>query len=303
MWFQFTATGTDALISVGGTGNGGTMWSPSVAIYSGDCATTINEQGCNTSAGSGIVQLYEGAMIPGTVYYIRVASALSNEGTFELCLNNYTPSANPGADCGGAAFLCNQSPVSVGTLSGGGNNNDEPEASTCLENAFGADEGNSSWFYWTCGTAGTFTVDITPLNPMDDIDFIVYQLNTTNPCGPRTVLRCNSSSCLNVNGSTGLSLTDLSIVEDPNCDPGENAYCQFINMTVGTTYAPEHHRRTCKHLPGRNCRFQWFYLNEYRGWLELEFLEWWFASECNRNWSAFHHLCEFRNLYSDFKWN
>jgi gliding motility-associated-like protein len=237
VWFQFTATGTDALISVGGSGNGGTMWNPSVAIYNGDCATTVNEQGCNTASGSGIVQLYEGAMIPGSVYYIRVATAIGFEGTFELCLNNYTPSANPGADCGGAAFLCNQSPVSVGTLSGGGLNNDEPESTTCLENAFGADEGNSSWFYWTCGVSGTFTLDITPLNPMDDIDFIVYQLSTTNPCGPRTFLRCNSASCLNANGSTGLSLTDVDIVEDPNCDPGENSYCQYINMTAGTTYA------------------------------------------------------------------
>jgi gliding motility-associated-like protein len=237
VWFQFNCIGTDALISVGGIGNNGSMFNPSVAVYSGDCVSGIFEQGCAQAVGTGIVQLYEGAMIPGTVYFIRVSSTLANQGTFELCVNNYTPSANPGADCGGAAFLCNQSPVSVGILSGGGANNDEPEASTCLENAFGADEGNSSWFYWTCGVAGTFTLDITPLNPTDDIDFIVYQLNTTSPCGPRTVLRCNSSSCLNVNGSTGLSLTDVNTVEDPNCDPGEDAYCQFINMTAGTTYA------------------------------------------------------------------
>ncbi len=237
VWFQFNCIGTDALISVGGIGNNGSMFNPSVAIYSGDCINGVFEQGCTQAVGTGIVQLYEGAMIPGTVYFIRVSTTLANEGTFELCVNNYTPSANPGADCGGAAFLCNQSPVSVGILSGGGSNNDEPEASTCLENAFGADEGNSSWFYWTCGTAGSFTLDITPLNPTDDIDFIVYQLNTTSPCGPRTALRCNSSSCLNVNGSTGLSLTDVNTVEDPNCDPGEDAYCQFINMTAGTTYA------------------------------------------------------------------
>lgn len=238
VWFQFTATGTDALISVGGVGNGGTMLNPSVAIYNGDCTTGVFEQGCaSASFGSGIVQLYEGAMLQGNVYYIRVSTTQANEGTFELCVNNYTPSANPGADCGGAAFLCSQNPVSVGTLSGGGLDNDEPESNSCLENTFGADEGNSSWFYWTCGTSGTFTVDITPLNPMDDIDFIVYQLNSANPCGPRTILRCNSSSCLNTNGSTGLSLTDFDITEDPNCDPGENAYCQFINMTAGTSYA------------------------------------------------------------------
>lgn len=238
VWFQFTATGTDALISVGGSGNGGTMLNPSVAIYNGDCTTGVFEQGCaSASFGSGIVQLYEGAMLQGNVYYIRVSTTQANEGSFELCVNNYTPSANPGADCGGAAFLCNQNPVSVGTLSGGGLDNDEPESNSCLENAFGADEGNSSWFYWTCGNSGTFTIDITPLNPMDDIDFIVYQLNSANPCGPRTILRCNSSSCLNANGSTGLSLTDFDITEDPNCDPGENAYCQFINMTAGTSYA------------------------------------------------------------------
>ena len=238
VWFQFTAIGTDALISVGGIGNGGTMSNPSVAIYNGDCTTGVNEQGCASAAfGSGIVQLYEGAMIQGDVYYIRVSTTGTNEGSFELCVNNYTPTANPGADCGGAAFLCSQSPVSVGILSGGGLDNDEPESNSCLENTFGADEGNSSWFYWTCGTSGTFTLDITPLNPTDDIDFIIYQLNSTNPCGPRTILRCNASSCLNANGSTGLSLTDVNITEDPGCDPGENAYCQFINMTAGTTYA------------------------------------------------------------------
>ena len=238
VWFQFTATGTDALISVGGFGNGGTMLEPSISIYNGDCTTGVFEQGCASAAiGTGIVQLYEGAMLQGNIYYIRVSTTATNEGTFELCVNNYTPSANPGADCGGAAFLCNQNPVSVGTLSGGGLDNDEPESNSCLENTFGADEGNSSWFYWTCGTAGTFTIDITPLNPMDDIDFIVYQLNSANPCGPRTILRCNSSSCLNANGSTGLSLTDVDITEDPNCDPGENAYCQFLTMTVGTSYA------------------------------------------------------------------
>ena len=238
VWFQFTAVGTDVLISAGGTGSGGSMMSPCISIYNGDCLTGINEQGCaNGAVGSGVTQLYEGALIQGSTYYIRVSTTTLNEGTFELCVNNYTPSSNPGADCGGAAFLCNQNPISVATLSGGGLDNDEPEATSCLENGFGADEGNSSWFYWTCGTSGSLTFDITPLNPVDDIDFMIYQLNSTNPCGPRTVLRCNASSCLNINGSTGLSLTDVDITEDPNCDPGENAYCQFVNMAVGTTYA------------------------------------------------------------------
>ena len=238
VWFTFTATGTDVLISASGSGNGGTMVRPRITIYYGSCAGTINQLGCaNGTAGSGTTQLYQGALLPGTVYLIRISTIAANEGSFELCVNNYTPSANPGADCGGAAFLCNDNPVSVPSLLGGGLNNDEPESSSCMEDPFGPDEGNSSWYYWQAGSSGPFAFDILPVNPTDDIDFILYQLNGTTPCGSRTILRCNASACLNINGSTGINYTDTDFVEDINCDPGENAYCAPINMVAGTYYA------------------------------------------------------------------
>jgi len=237
VWFQFIATGTDVLISVNGNGSGGTMIAPNVALYNGSCTGLMYELGCSPNTiGIGSTQLYEGALAPGTVYFIRVSSNPINQGTFSLCINCYTPSTNPGADCGGAAYLCNQNPVSVASLGGGGLDNDEPESGTCLD-VWGPDEGNSSWFKWTCETSGTLTFDITPINPNDDIDFILYQLSSINACGPRTPIRCNSSSCLNSVGSTGLNLVDLDFDEWPNCDPGENAYCQYINMVAGVSYA------------------------------------------------------------------
>jgi gliding motility-associated-like protein len=197
----------------------------------------MNELNCsNGTPGFGTSQIYEGALVPGNTYYIRVSTPQANEGSFELCINSYTPTTNPGADCGGAAFLCNQNPVSVGTLGGGGLNNDEPEPGTCLDMP-GPDESNSSWFYWTCGTGGPLTFDITPVNPMDDIDFIFYQLNTSNPCGARTPVRCCSSSCLNATGSTGMGLAEVDQNEFPGCQAGYNAYIQSITMTPGTSYA------------------------------------------------------------------
>jgi gliding motility-associated-like protein len=236
VWFQFIATGTDVLISVNGSGSGGSMIAPNIALYTGNC-TLLFELGCSAGAiGAGSTQLYEGALSPGTTYFIRVSSLPSYQGSFILCANCYTPNINPGADCGGAAYLCNQNSVSVASLSGGGLDNDEPEPGTCLD-VWGPDEGNSSWFKWTCQTSGTLTFDITPINANDDIDFILYQLSGTNACGPRTPIRCNSSSCLNTTGSTGLNLVDLDIDEWPNCDPGENAYCQYITMTAGVSYA------------------------------------------------------------------
>jgi len=237
VWFQFTAIGTDVLISISGSGNGGTLFQPRIAIYDGVCGGLINELGCaNGVAGVGTTQLYEGALTPGVVYLIRVSSTQANEGTFKLCVNNYTPTANPGADCGGAAFLCSQNPVSVATLSGGGLNNDEPEPGTCLD-VPGVDEGNSSWFYWTCATSGPFTLDITPINSNDDIDFILYSLAGNDPCVGRTPIRCCSSSCLNATGSTGLSTAEFDLNEFPGCQAGYNAYVQAINMVAGTSYA------------------------------------------------------------------
>ena len=236
VWFQFIATGTDVLISVNGNGSGGSMIAPNIALYNGNCSLLF-ELGCSPGVvGNGSTQLYEGALAPGTTYLIRVSSLPSYQGSFILCANCYTPNINPGADCGGAAYLCNQNSVSVASLSGGGLNNDEPEPGTCLD-VWGPDEGNSSWFKWTCQTSGTLTFDITPINANDDIDFILYQLAGTNACGPRTPIRCNSSSCLNSVGSTGLNLVDIDIDEWPNCDPGENAYCQYINMVAGVSYA------------------------------------------------------------------
>lgn len=237
VWFSFTALGTDVLISASGIGGGGTMSQPRIALYDGICGGLMNELNCsNGTPGFGTSQIYEGALVPGNTYYIRVSTPQANEGSFELCINSYTPTTNPGADCGGAAFLCNQNPVSVGTLGGGGLNNDEPEPGTCLDMP-GPDESNSSWFYWTCGTGGPLTFDITPVNPMDDIDFIFYQLNTSNPCGARTPVRCCSSSCLNATGSTGMSLAEVDQNEWPGCQAGFNAYIQSITMTPGTSYA------------------------------------------------------------------
>jgi len=237
VWFSFTALGTDVLISASGTGGGGTMNQPRIALYDGICGGLINELNCsNGTPGSGTSQLYEGALVPGNTYYIRISTPPANEGSFELCINSYTPTTNPGADCGGAAFLCNQNPVSVATLGGGGANNDEPEPGTCLDMP-GPDESNSSWFYWTCATGGPLTFDITPVNPMDDIDFIFYQLNSANPCGPRTPIRCCSSSCLNATGSTGMGLNEIDQNEWPGCQAGYNAYIQSVTMTPGTSYA------------------------------------------------------------------
>ncbi|MFY7669080.1 MAG: hypothetical protein ACOVQG_10070, partial [Crocinitomicaceae bacterium] len=165
-------------------------------------------------------------------------------GTWSPAINNtatttytFTPSPLPGPDCDQAVLICNPNQtITVSSLNGAGYNDEEPESGSCMD-VPGPNEQNSAWFIFNAATAGNLTFDITPNLPNDDVDFILYQLNTDNPCGPRTIIRCNSASCLNSSGSTGLSMTDSDLTEDPNCDPGENSYCQFVQTTPGAKYA------------------------------------------------------------------
>ncbi len=88
--------------------------------------------------------------------------------------------------------------------------------------------------------ANRFHVSVLALraaNQIDDIDFIIFQLNTANPCGPRTAIRCTATSFLNTNASTGLNANSFDVNESIGYTGIEDAYLQQINMTAGTSYA------------------------------------------------------------------
>lgn len=234
VWFSFVAVGTNALISI----NGASMMQPRIAIYSGSCSGTLNQviSGCtNGSGGSPNSQLFNSGLVQGTTYFIRVSTTTAQRGTFQLCINNYTPPPTASADCGGAGRLCNKNPISVTNLTNGGVNTNE-NAGTCLS-GIGIFETNSVWYTWTCQTAGTLTMDILPANQIDDIDFIVFQLTTSNPCGPRTAIRCSATSAAGPNGGTGLNASSTDQNEQVGWSGIEDGYVQQLNMTAGTSYA------------------------------------------------------------------
>ncbi len=250
VWFKFTAIGSDVQMSVEGGGTNGTIKAPNIALYGGTCSGTINEMACSKSTNPtpDVTSLYKGGLIPGTTYLVRIATTFGNRGTFKFCISNYTPTVNPGADCDGAVKLCDKTVVKVAGLSGGGVHNDEIEASSCFNDGTppNATEANSSWFKWTCAQAGTLTFDITPINPTNDLDFIIYELSgtSTNACGTRTILRCSATGCPVTNGVIGLNMTATDVDEpytntsDPNAcnSTALDGYVKYINMTVGKTY-------------------------------------------------------------------
>ncbi len=233
VWFSFVCVGTDVLVAV----NGSTISRPRIAIYSGSCGGTLTQMGCaNGTLGSPNSQLYLGGLVQGTTYFIRISSLQNNEGTFQLCINNYIPPPSASADCSGAGKLCNKNPISIVGLSGGGSNNNEANG-TCIGDGVFMFETNSVWYTWTCLTSGTLTFDLLPANQLDDIDFVVFQLSTADPCGPRNAIRCTAASCINGLASTGMNMSSTDFTEAAGCFAPSDAYVRYIDMVAGTSYA------------------------------------------------------------------
>lgn len=250
VWFAFTAQATDITITVRGAtaqAPGGTLVRPQVALYFGSCGGVINELVCDAAVGNtNIAELYKGGLFVGSTYLIRVQGMGGQQGTFQLCFNNYNPPVEPTSDCPTASILCDKSPFVVQYVTGAGANNLEMQDATCFNNGVpGVFESNSTWFVWTCSKSGTLTMTLTPLNGPDDLDFVIYRLpNGIGNCTGKVWERCmasgqsqgiNSAACL---GPTGMREGDPDISEDAGCsDPGDDAWLKPLDMIQGVTYA------------------------------------------------------------------
>ena len=231
VWFEFTAFATAVNLVISGNGAGNTLSNPQVALYTGSCGGTINELQCEVAGG--ITNLFETGLIIGQKYLIRINGADDDQGAFKICINNYNPPVDPGQDCITGSILCDKSPFVVQAVSGAGADSDEA-AGSCLGNFGQQSENQSTWFKWTASTSGTLTFIITPLNPSDDLDFVLYEITNTDGTCAKTQLRCMATSC---QGPTGLDLTSTDLEEDLNCEANEDGFVRFIDMIAGNSYA------------------------------------------------------------------
>ncbi|MBC7775560.1 MAG: gliding motility-associated C-terminal domain-containing protein [Phycisphaerae bacterium] len=250
VWFAFTALATDITITVRGAtaqAPGGDLQNPQVALYFGTCGGVINELVCDASTGNNnVAEAYKGGLFVGSTYLIRVQGGGGQEGTFQICINNYNPPVVPTSDCPTSSILCDKSPFVVQYVTGAGSNNQEMQDASCFSNGVpGIYESNSTWFVWTCSKSGTLTMTLTPLNGPDDLDFIIYRLpNGIGSCNGKVIERCmasgqsqnvNSAPCL---GPTGMVSGDPDISEDAGCsEPGDDAWLKPLDMIEGETYA------------------------------------------------------------------
>lgn len=252
VWFTFLAQATEINISVVGNTSinpGGSLEDPQIALYAGDCTGGLTEIECISDAFNvDAIQTFAGPLAVGVRYFIQISARNAQTGTFQLCVNNFNQVPEPSGDCDPGVILCDKSPFTVEFLSGAGNNPNETPNSLCEQaGSCGFAEQSSSWYKWTCKDPGTLAFTLTPLNPADDLDFLVYELpNGINDCTNKNNIICmtsgeNVGSPFNTwsacTGATGLSLSDTDQIEVCGCQAGNNNFASAINMEQGKSYA------------------------------------------------------------------
>ncbi len=251
VWFSFVTQSPAVSISVSGDTNPiqrGTLRDPQFALYGGPCDNLGAPLACASDNNNvdGIT-LFQTGLEVGRTYYLRVGARFMQTGTFELCINNYNEVPPPDGDCPTAVILCDKSPFSVGFLAGVGNIPNEINNVSCASASCPFTESSSTWYKWTCDQAGPLAFVLTPANPADDLDFVVFELpNGLNDCAGKVDLRCMASG-ENVGapaaewapctGQTGLSLNDPDVSETCGCQPGNNNFVRAIDMVAGRSYA------------------------------------------------------------------
>jgi gliding motility-associated-like protein len=238
IWYKFTAVNTDLRLSMIGQaiGNTNTMISPLAALYIYEDKRLAEQVGSMTT-NDNITNYYKGGLTVGQEYYIRLSAEDDNEGSFQFCINNYSPPKNPGQDFSGAAILCSKDTFTEFAVAGAGNNNHESVGS-CL-----GTESNSAWYTFEASNNGTLTFSITPSANNDDVDWVLYDLGLSGALVnliPENIIRCAAGSGTNCTPKyyiTGLNSTSLDLSEQSGCVTGQDGWLKYVDLVAGHHYA------------------------------------------------------------------
>ncbi len=260
VWFSFQAISTSLNIRILGDivdiygiteFRKGTITQPRLALYSGSC-DDLALVACDQDDGDQIAELFHDEIVPNSTYFLRVSSTVAEQGTFQLCISSHNVVPDPISDCPTGVVLCDKNSFFVPLIEGAGEIADEVNSSVCTQ----MQEDNSAWYKWVAGSSGSLGFTITPNNPGDDIDFVVYELpNGLNDCSDKIEIRCMASGANGVNlfppfvpapfdqwdectGPTGLSTNETDFFETAGCQTGiDNNFAAAFDMEEGKTYA------------------------------------------------------------------
>jgi len=255
IWFSFVPKYENISIIIRGHNHlepGNTLLEPQMALYKGDCDDPELIGCISDNQSRNFVELIIGDLELGASYFIRVSSRSNHSGSFQLCLDNFQFDPEYSSDCIDATVLCDKSPITVDIVSGVGRYPDEAR-NTCLDTdpvtgrKDGPSEYASVWFKWIAKDDGILTFTLDPLNPVDDLDFALFELpGGLQGCDRKIPIRCMASGenvgapldeWIMCTGATGLREGETHTSEERGCQPGNTNFLAPLEMEKGKAYA------------------------------------------------------------------
>jgi len=150
------------------------------------------------------------------------------------------------SDCISPLHICQKSPIAVEKLNGSGIDDKEIGSIPCFKTGY--IEKNSIWIQWTIKDPGNLAFTILPVESSDDVDFILYSVQSTKSeenCTSKVPIRCmvaganlgeDKLSASGCTGATGLSNTSTDEQESTGCNSTNDNFLRNIDCKSGETY-------------------------------------------------------------------
>jgi gliding motility-associated-like protein len=213
VWYQFVTTGTQNSITL----TPGTLQNAVMVLDATPC-TDASIDFCNTSTGTNPITILDAQPV-GTTIIISIATTSNTQGTFQVCVNSYTPT-NPSAgdECTNAIPYCNASTtLNVGSMAGFTGSSNKP---SCFIGA-GSSPTQDVFITFTVTQNGTIAWTGNPNSNNTEFDWAIY--NSTAGC-LGTQIGCNYNFDGAAGGNFGMN----------NAGGGE--FNTTLTGTAGQTY-------------------------------------------------------------------
>jgi gliding motility-associated-like protein len=208
VWYTYVSNGSQNDFQI----DPGTMQDAEIVVYTGGCAGTLEL--CDNSAGG--ANLNNSWGIPaGTQVWVGVMSSTLTDGSFELCIDSYTPPPGGGNACGGAIPVCEGTTVvDMNPLT----------SSAVFPNCFLGAVNQDVWFTFDVLSSGTFEWSAVPtgISTAVELDWALFDI--TGGC-PGVEIDCNYNFDGGANAPNGQTPGGTGEFNPPS------------NLIAGNTYA------------------------------------------------------------------
>ena len=141
-------------------------------------------------------------------------------------------------DMQSALNVCESKSYRFETMRGTGEVAEKVDQKSCFGSAF--NETNSKWLKWSPETKGHFILSIVPLQEGDDLDFIIFKVDSSGDLLPVRCMASGQSLSRESNpictGPTGLAYSSTDTEESKGCQDQDDSFLKYLEMEKGDQF-------------------------------------------------------------------